>query len=336
MRLAQAKEIANAILYEGYLLYPYRHSALKNRERWTFGVVYPREYSELNGGIEPWAMQTECLFIGQADTTFDIMVRFLHLQSRTIIPSDDIQPDAKTLAHESCEEGIEREINLDKLTVQELLASPRVVELGFPGERCTSSPTAPTSLRERRPILGAVIVSAEKVGAPCSNIFKLSVRIENWTPHTNLTAERFNATLLQAFISTHTLMQIQQGRFISQIDPPDELKSLAQSCKNLRTWPVLLGDEGEASTMLSAPIILYDYPQIAPESPGPLFDGTEIDELLSLRILTLTDEEKQEMRRADAHTREILERTEALTPEQFMKLHGTIRGLRPVSKGGEI
>ena len=113
------------------------------------------------------------------------------------------------------------------------------------------------------------------------------------------------------------------------------LKTIAQECHNLRTWPVLVGNEGEYDTMLSSPIILYDYPQIAPESPGSLFDGTEIDEILTLRIMTLTDEEKEEMRQGDERAREILERTEALSPEQFMKLHGVIRSLRPVDEGSE-
>ena len=110
------------------------------------------------------------------------------------------------------------------------------------------------------------------------------------------------------------------------------MQTFVKECQNIRTWPVLVGNEGERNTMLSSPIILYDYPQIAPESPGPLFDGSEIDEILSLRILTLTDEEKVQMRQ-DERTREILERTEALTPEQFMKLHGTIRELRPITEG---
>jgi len=119
------------------------------------------------------------------------------------------------------------------------------------------------------------------------------------------------------------------------MDPPEALKAVAQGCQNLRTWPVLAGNEGEYDTILSSPIILYDFPQIAPESPGALFDGTEIDEILTLRIMTLTDEEKQEMRQGDERAREILERTEALSPEQFMKLHGVIRNLRPVDEGGE-
>ena len=88
--------------------------------------------------------------------------------------------------------------------------------------------------------------------------------------------------------------------------------------------------------MLSSPIILYDYPQIAPESPGSLFDGPEIDEILSLRILTMTDEEKREMRESDERARQILERTETMPAEQFMKLHGVLRGLQPaVAAPGE-
>jgi len=98
------------------------------------------------------------------------------------------------------------------------------------------------------------------------------------------------------------------------------------------TWPVLVGNEGDFDTLLSSPIILYDYPQIASESAGDLFDGTEIDEILALRILTLTEDEKNEMRNSDDRARRILERTEALPMEHFMKLHGALRGLRPADE----
>src|SRR5262249_1662766 len=89
-------------------------------------------------------------------------------------------------------------------------------------------------------------------------------------------------------------------------------------------------EEGERDCLLSAPIILYDYPQVAPESAGDFYDGTEIDELLTLRVLTMTDQEKQEMRRVDERARQILERTEALPPELLMRLHGATRNLREV------
>jgi hypothetical protein len=94
---------------------------------------------------------------------------------------------------------------------------------------------------------------------------------------------------------------------------------------------VLVGEAGDRSTLLSSPIILEDYPKVAPESPGDLFDGGEIDQLLILNILSLTDEEKAEMRDSDPRAREILERTEALSEEELMRLHGAIRDFQHVN-----
>ncbi len=138
-----------------------------------------------------------------------------------------------------------------------------------------------------------------------------------------------DAALLQYFVSAHKILTLRGGEFVSLIDPPEVCREAAATCQNVGTWPVLAGEEGQRDVMLSSPIILYDYPQIAPESAGDLCDGTEIDEILSLRILTLTDEEKREMRQSDERGRRILERTETLPEEQWMKLHGVLRGLRP-------
>jgi hydrogenase maturation protease len=136
--------------------------------------------------------------------------------------------------------------------------------------------------------------------------------------------------LARSLVSTHTILEVRDGEFVSLVDPPEAYRAFAAKCQNVGTWPILVGAEGERETMLSSPIILYDYPEIAPESPGDLFDGAEIDEILSLRILTMTDEEKREMRQADDRTRKILERTENMPDEQLMKLHGVLRGLRSV------
>ncbi len=337
MNIEQVKEVANAVLYEGYLLYPYRLSAIKNRQRWTFGVVYPQEYSEASGGTEPWNMRTECLVMGQdaRNIALDIHVRFLHLLLRAArqpatgdLAQTRIEETQNNLvnrlAREPYEEGIEREINIADLSLSDLLVQPRAVEIRFPGQRIVED----TVTREQRAIEGSVRLSAEVVG---EDLFKLRVHIENTTPETG--ADRHNEVLLQSFVSTHTILRVERGAFISLIDPPETASAAARACQNLRTWPVLAGNEGENDAMLSSPIILYDHPQIAPESPGTLFDGTEIDEILTLRILTLTDEEKAEIRQGDERGRDILERTEAITPEQFMKLHGAIRGPRPVDEG---
>jgi hypothetical protein len=352
MNIEQVKEIANAVLYEGYLLYPYRHTAIKNRQRWTIGVVYPREYSEANGSVEPWTMQTECLIEGQADTSLDVYVRFLHLLVRTAVQSETANAPseldmadthewslAARMANDPWEEGVEREVSILNLSLHDLLISPRRVEIDFPGGRMVEymvDGSTAEIVREQRPVMGTVIITAEQGG---SNLFKVCVQIENTTPETGpeileRTAQgRRDTVFLQSFISTHTILQVRGGDFISLLDPPEPVQTVAKECKNRHSWPVLVGKEGDRDAMLSSPIILYDYPQIAPESPGTLFDGTEIDEILTLRIMTLTDEEKEQMRQGDARAREILERTEALSPEQFMKLHGTIRSLRPVSEG---
>lgn len=345
MNLEQVKEIANAVLYEGYLLYPYRQSALKNRTRWTFGGVYPREYSEANGGRDPWTMQTECLIEGRADTTLlDIRVRFLHLLVRTVVqPAQSTQLTAARGQHaemagsewslagrltdEPLHEGMEREVSVLDLALKDILASPRRIAIEFPAastvEQSVNEAGVQTTqiIREQQALSGAFIISAEQVD---TTIFKLRVEIENTTPETSTVTTRRDAILFQSFVSTHTVLRVHQGAFISLLEPPEALQALAKNCSNIRTWPVLVGNEGEHDTLLSSPIILYDYPQIAPESPGPLFDGGEIDEILSLRILTLSDDEKEQMRQDD-RTREILERTETLTPEQFMKMHGTFR-----------
>jgi hypothetical protein len=184
-------------------------------------------------------------------------------------------------------------------------------------------------VREREAVCGAIEVSSECVE---DGIFKVTVLIRNTTPFECAKDSSRDAALLSSMVSTHTILGVQHGRFISLLAPPVQLSELAATCKNVGTWPVLVGEEGQCDTVLSSPIILYDYPQIAPESGGDLFDSTEIDEILSLRIMTLTDDEKREMSQSDERARQMLERTESMPIEQLMKLHGVLRGLRLVKE----
>jgi hypothetical protein len=101
------------------------------------------------------------------------------------------------------------------------------------------------------------------------------------------------------------------------------------ACANRNAFPVLIGDEGDDSTVLSSPIILYDRPEVAAESPGDMCDATEIDEILALRVLTLTEEEKLEARSTDERAAAIVDRVDDFAPEIFERLHGAVRSLRP-------
>ena len=329
-----AKKIVDAVLYEGYLLWPYRRSARKNQQRWTFGGVHPRAYSEARGGDDPWIMQTQCLMLGDKESTIEVKVRFLHVVERkvgvksgeTLQLVDELRVGGEL--HLPWDEAAEREIALGRFKLSELVGSPRQAEVDVLGGSREESLTEPTGevvgalVRSWHPLRGAVEVGAELLQ---EGIFRVTVRITNTTPWSG---EDRETTLRQTFVSTHTTLEVEAGEFVSLTNPPEELGEAAEGCENLKTWPVLVGEEGERNILLSSPIILSDYPQIAPESPGDLFDGTEIDQMLILNVLNLTDEEKEEMRATDPRGREILERCESLSPEELMRLNGTFRDIR--------
>jgi hypothetical protein len=329
-----AKKIAEAVLYEGYLLWPYRRSARKNQQRWTFGGVYPRAYSEARGGDDPWIMQTECLVSGDEESGIDVSVRFLHVVERKVARKtgetlefvDELRAGGEL--HLAWDEAVEREIAVGRFELSELAESSERVEIDIAGGSTEEPLEEPAGevvgavVRSWRPLCGAVQVGAELLRR---GTFRVTAKITNTTPWGG---EDRESTLRQTFVSTHTTLEVRAGEFVSLIDPPEELRKAAEGCENLKTWPVLVGEEGDRSTLLSSPIILYDYPQIAPESPGDLFDGTEIDQMLILNVLNLTNEEKDEMRASDPRGREILERCESLSPEELMRLNGTFRDIR--------
>lgn len=303
MNLSAVEKIANAVLYEGYILYPYRPSSVKNQQRFNFGVLYPRAYCELQSGAEAWEMRTECLVEGAPSTTVEVKVRFLQMAER-----------------ESWQEGKERDATIPPATLESLVEQPHRREfLMMSGEDAEG--------RVCETIHGELELRA--VHCEDAEAFKVTAQIRNLVDLEAAAGLTRDAVLLRSMISVHSILHVTGGEFISLLDPPERFQSAAAFCRNSGTWPVLAGEEGQRDLVLASPIILYDYPQIAPESAGDLCDATEIDEILALRILTMTDAEKLEMRTSDDRARRILERTEALPPEHFQKLHGALRSLKP-------
>jgi len=339
MSFERARKIADAVLYEGYLLYPYRASSRKNQLRFQFGVLAPREWSEA-GGSENWWMNTDCLVEAAGKAKLVGRVRFLQIQRRIVEVTDATEPeqfreidsieiDGRLLT--SWEEGIEREVAFE-IALNELDADEQLVHFTFERSRCaepvdSSHSTAMASARIVRDIsmiAGVVRISAERING---SLIKLSARTENVTPWQDANASRDEA-LRASFVGAHTILSISDGSFVSLTDPPEWARTAAAGCRNVRTWPVLIGAGGERDVVLSSPIILQDYPEIAPESPGDLFDATEIDEILTLRTMTLTDEEKREARATDPRAAAIIDRVDAMPPEMLDRLHGAMRYLR--------
>jgi hypothetical protein len=304
------ERIANAVLYEGYILYPYRPSSVKNQRRFTFGVLVPPAYSGAQSGTETASMRTECLVRGGPATSLDVRVRFLQV-------IDSAGQDAHS-REASWRDSVERDVRLTDCLLGDLLARPRSAEFCFPASRNF--------------IEGSVELTATSLEDLEEGLFRVAAEVTNWTSLDHAERLSRDEVLPHSLAATHTILAAREGEFVSLLDPPELFRPAAARCRNVGTWPVLVGEHGERGTVLSSPIILYDYPQVAAESPGDLFDATEIDEILTLRILTLTEDEKREMRGSGEHARRILARTETLPEEQLMKLHGALRGLRPVKE----
>ncbi len=343
MSFEHARRIADAVLYEGYVLYPYRASSRKNQLRWQFGVLAPASWSQ-SGGSEAWAMQTECL-VEAKDGPAPVLtgqVRCLQLQQRSVEEAVDAEGTAfravESLDVEGrlwtrWDEGIERVVELSLAVPDGQLSEERALPFAFAAAREVepirgeSGRLVGRLVRETSAVFGRLQLRAERLDG-LGQLWKFRVRVENLSPAVPAGAPRDEA-LRCSLVGTHTLLGVQGGVFLSLTDPPEWARAAAAACVNERTWPVLAGADEGRDVLLSSPIILADHPQIAPESPADMYDATEIDEILSLRTLALTDEEKREARSTDPRAAAIIDRVDAMPPEVFEKLHGAIRSVRP-------
>jgi hypothetical protein len=336
VNLDAVRPIADTVLYEGYLLYPYRASAVKNRSRWQFGVVMPAD----RAGIDPSERaytQAECVVEGAAGARLSVALRFLQVQRRTVerwtgrrfVPADAIEVAGAQVS--AWEEAVEREIVFPVPALPHRHAFR--IDAAEQAETVRGSDGEPVGrvVRRHRALHGTVTVSARPVPGPWQAAV-LTVRVENRTPSGE--AGDRSAALASALVASHTVLGVTGGAFVSMVDPPHWAADAVASCVNVGTWPVLAGLPGQRDLMLCAPIILYDYPQVAPESAGDLYDGTEIDELLILRTLTLSEAEKREARATDPRAAALIDRAEALAPDQVGRLHGAIRHLGPTPPTG--
>lgn len=344
----QVRAVADAVLYEGYVLYPYRRSSEKNRVRWQFGVLAPRAWAEVHcpetpgvaGSAESWRQRTECLVQASDDAVVHVRVRYLQFQHKSVerrtpdgryAPVDRLEAEGEL--HLAFEEAVPRETDI-RVPLADLLRAPTTTDVGAPaGEECEELPGGTGRvLRRRYAVEASATLHAERLGgaeAPC----RLTVAIRHTGKPVTARAPREQA-LRHALIATHTVLGGEGLRFASLVDPPAWAEPHAPACRNLHTFPVLAGADGCHDVVLSAPIILPDHPKVAPESPGDLHDAGEIDEILTLRTMLLTDEEKREARATDRRVADIIDRVETMPPEVFSRLHGAIRSLEPQAPPG--
>jgi len=333
---------------------------MKNQQRFNFGIVAPPAC----GGTSH--MRTECLIEGDRPV-IDVCVRCLHLLSREVFrlktrsgdhsEDNDSEEDHEPVAslqigsemYQTWQEAVERDVRAESLQVTDLVGRFHSIEFSFAANQDSKTiydeDKNPHGLVARRQeaVEGTIALRAESMK---DGHWKVCVEIKNTTSlpmqpesssgskasslkSSEISRSHRNEGLLSSLVSTHTILGVRDGQFVSLLDPTETCAESAAKCNNVGTWPVLVGMVGQRDMLLSSPIILYDYPQIAPESDGDFYDGLEIDEMLALRVMTMTDEEKREMRQTDIRARQILERTEGMLSGELQKLHGAIRHLKP-------
>ena len=339
MSLDDVRRVADAVLYEGYILYPYRASAQKNRSRWQFGVLMPPAYAAADPS-ETTTARAECVFTRDGEPSVDVVVRFLQVQRRTC-PGPG--------APDTWDEAVEREVSAT-VAGAALFGDGTATPFGIPGGEEHEATAGGDVMRVRRALRGVVTVRATELPGPWQAA-RLTVGVTNQTaaglgapdspvpdspvPDSQVPGSPVLGSpvlgsraqaLPAALVAAHMIITISGGAFVSMTDPPEWAAPAVSECENAGCWPVLAGPPGERNVMLASPIILPDHPEVARESPGELYDGTEIDEILTLRTLALTDEEKDAARATDPRAAALIDRVESLDGAALQRLHGTIRG----------
>lgn len=337
--LTRQRAVADAVLYEGYLLYPYRSTSGKNQSRWQFGVLGPGGAAE-HGVGEDAAMRVECI-LDHGDGVVEPVLRFLQLQVRTAEAADGtgFRPVPELVIGDrtwvSWDEAVEVEIALGAFTVPELSAGvSRTVSVPGGADVEDVGPTG-RLVRTRFPLRADVDLHASRAGAG----IRIAIDVRNEARLDDLGEPGVSAkdtAIRHSLLGVHLILTARGARFVSLLDPPDPFVDAADTCSQHRCYPVLAGNRdtpGASDVVLVSPIILYDHPEVAEESGGDLFDATEIDEILTLRVMTLTDDEKAQARATDPLAAEIIDRCDNLSPSEMARLHGTLRDPRAADAG---
>ncbi|MCW0213080.1 MAG: hypothetical protein OJJ54_06960 [Pseudonocardia sp.] len=328
MTVDRARLVADAVLYEGYLLYPYRATSGKNQARWQFGVLAPAGAAAAGLGEES-GLAVQTLLRPGPGAAVRVAVRCLQLQTRGVeraeadggfTPVRELMVDGTSRL--SWDEAVEQEVASGPFTLAELaegVTAPIEIEGGEERETLLDATGAVAGrvVRRRRPLAATLRLGAE----PDDGVVRLTAEVENTGPGARDAADAIRRSL----IGTHLLLTTHDAEFLSVIDPPTGAAAAARRCRQRRCWPVLAGPPGQTDVVLGLPIILDDHPEIAPQSAGALFDSTEIDEILTLRVMTLTDDEKAQARATDPRAAAVIDRCERMTPEQMQGLHGVLR-----------
>jgi hypothetical protein len=258
----RVRQIARAVLYE----------CRPGPDDRNLRGLHPEPYARAHDGLA-WRMQTQCLIeAGPADTV-DVHVRFLQLVTREVarMRGRELEPAAELtvdgVRHVPGLEAREREAAVSGVPLARLTGEPCTMRVDVPGDQeaiwlIDARGRAGMVLRSWETLRGRAEVRAEPLR---TGVFRITVTLANTTDWRG--GDRAGA-LRRAFVSAQSVVRTIDGRFVSLLDPPADLRPLAEECRNIGTWPVLVGEAGDRRTMLSAPIVLGDHPEVSLAGPA--------------------------------------------------------------------
>jgi len=328
----RARAVADAVLYEGYLLYPYRANSRKNQTRWQFGVLGPAGAADAGIG-EDDTLSAQVVVSPRPNATLSVVVRFLQLQHRGVekdVGGGRFEP-VEELASGSqswlrWDEAVERELSFGPFDIETQL--PQTLPIEIDAGTDIENVDGGRLVRTRRALHAQFEITADRD----DGYVRLTMTVRN----TAGAASDKDEAIAVSLIGTHLLAEIAGGDFVSLLEPPASADNAVARCRHHRCFPVLAGPPGDHALTLVSPIILYDHPEIAEQSEGALYDSTEIDEILTLRIMTMTDEEKAAARATDPLAAQIIDRCDSMSPEAMLNLHGVLRNPHAVDTAGLI
>ena len=328
------ENLTSTLLYEGYSLYPYYRSAVKNQKPIPFGVVFPKQYNEHNEHAHS-IMQTECI-VQENDALINIQVRFLHLITIKIFEAENknkesFQPvyslNVNNKYYQYGWQTIERKIDAGALLISDLIEE-KTIRFHFDKSEEEEiiddehNNIAGKKINFLSAINGTIIIHAVLL-KDLQNSFKITVQILNNTPIENANSLTRDDILTQSFLSTHTILNAKNGKFISHQDPDEQYKQVIDKCENPHCYPILI--DVDDTILLSSPIALYDHPQINPLSSGDLFDSTEIEEALLLHVGMLSEDEQNRIGQTDEKLKAMLNKVNNLTPQELINFHSYLK-----------
>lgn len=234
-------ELVHTLLYQGYSLFPFPEKTSGGRPPTPFGVLYPERFCPVNSHMHH-RMQTALVVKGTPAMRLSVRVRFLQIE----------KPG----------EAVEREIFARETTIEQLVQARATCYF-------VSTPTSPAELK------GRVVMQAFPVAGSDTG-FRLVVAVENLTMPEETAPITAEMVLKQSFVSTHTILLIRDGEFVSNQNPGPEWEAAVKECSNEGTFPILIGEENRI--MLSSPVILYDHPRLHGDNRSDIFDNLESEE----------------------------------------------------------